>query len=107
MGWANMAAKTLPQLGMLFAIPNGGHRSAIAGAKMKAEGVRRGVPDLCLPVASKGFHGLYIELKTPQKGRLSQEQKAWLATLAGNGYQAIVCHGWEQARDAIVGYLEA
>jgi hypothetical protein len=42
----------------LCAIPNGGNRSPITGAIIKAEGTRAGVADLFLMEAIKGFHGL-------------------------------------------------
>ena len=54
--------------GTIFAIPNGGARNVVTAAKLKAEGVLAGVPDLCVPMARCGFHGLYIELKNGKKG---------------------------------------
>ena len=53
--------------GLIYAIPNGGQRNVIVASKLKAEGVLSGVPDLHIPIAKKGFHGLYIELKEWQK----------------------------------------
>jgi hypothetical protein len=93
-----------PELGMLYAIPNGGDRHPVVAAKMKAEGVRAGVPDYCLPVARGGYHGLYIELKTPT-GYPSREQRAWIAALREQGYRAEVCRGWEAAWDVIREYM--
>lgn len=59
-----------------FAIPNGGHRHIRQASKLKAEGVRRGTPDLCfmLPEGRVGW----LEMKTT-KGRLSSEQKSFCA----------------------------
>lgn len=68
-------------------------------------GCRKGVPDLCLPIPMHGYHGLYIELKTEQ-GRMSDEQKRWLAALNQMGYKAECCMGWEKARDIIAEYME-
>lgn len=34
-----------PELRLLYAVPNGGDRHPIVAAKMRAEGVRAGVPD--------------------------------------------------------------
>lgn len=104
--WAEYAAGRWPELGLLHAIPNGGHRSKITAAMLKAEGVRPGVPDICLPVPRHDWHGLYIELKTP-RGRPSKEQQRWIAALNRQGYRADVCHGWEQARAVIELYLGA
>lgn len=64
----------------LFAIPNGGARNPIVGAKLKAEGVRRGVPDLCLAVpfvpGGDSAYALYMELKVG-KNKLTPEQIAY------------------------------
>jgi hypothetical protein len=61
--WVHWQRRTTPALGLLFAIPNGGARSLRTASRLKAEGVVPGIPDLCLPVARRGFHGLWIELK--------------------------------------------
>ena len=105
--WARMRAATLPQLELLFAIANGGERHQIVAAKLKAEGVKPGAPDLCLPVARGGFHGLYLELKRRGGGRLSPEQKIWLERLQEQGYRATVAYGWDDARQIIESYLGA
>lgn len=89
---------------LLFAIPNGGNRDAVTGAILKAEGVRAGVPDLCLAVPSGQFHGLFIEMKT-QRGRASSSQKEMLSILSAQGYDVSICHGFDDARDKILHYL--
>lgn len=95
-----------PELRLFHAIPNGGHRSRRTAGAMKAEGVRRGVPDYCLPVARGGFHGLYIELKNAT-GRASPEQRQWIADLTEQGYRAVVVRQWEAAWDELRSYLAA
>ena len=92
--------------GLLFAIPNGGKRHPKVAAEMKLEGVRSGVPDLFLPVPAGGHHGLFIEMKRQKGGRVSPEQKQWLEYLRGAGYLAVVCKGFEEAKEAITDYLE-
>ena len=105
--WAEMASATLrPELRLLHHIPNGGSRNKAEAARLKGEGVRSGVPDLCLPVARGGYHGLYIELKRSSGGRVSESQARWLAALTGEGYLAVVCHGWDEARHVIENYLD-
>src|SRR5262245_64718583 len=52
---------------LCFAIPNGGARDVITAGRLKAEGVRAGVPDVCLPVARAGYHGLFLEVKRPDR----------------------------------------
>ena len=68
-------------------------------------GMRKGVPDLCLPVPMHGYHGLFIEMKAAG-GRLSNEQKGWLKALETFGYRAVVCKGWKAARDELEGYMK-
>jgi hypothetical protein len=102
--WAWARLQVFPELEMLFAIPNGGHRKASVAGKLRAEGVKRGVPDICLPVARGGYHGLFIEMKAVD-GRPTADQKNWIAMLNMQGYRATVCKGWEAARDEIVAYL--
>lgn len=106
LAWCGYAKATVPELGLLFAIPNGGRRHIKVAADLKVEGVKAGVPDLFLPVARGEYHGLFIELKTTQ-GRLSAEQKRWLAALTEQGYLAVCCHGWDEARREISGYLRS
>lgn len=96
--------RTWPELALFHAIPNGGHRGKRTAGMLKAEGVRRGVPDYCLPVPRGGHHGLYLELKTTD-GRLSPEQRQWLALLEANGYRAVMCRGWEEAWAVVRDYL--
>ena len=105
--WCRMQLWQHPELELLFHIPNGGSRNKAEAGRFKAEGVKAGVPDLLLPVARGGYHGLFIELKRLDGGRVSTEQKAWMDKLKGQGYQAAVCRGWEEASEALLGYLAA
>jgi len=102
--WAKFESGRVPQLALLFAIPNAGKRSRGAGGKLRAEGMKAGVPDLCLPVAAGKYHGLFIELKA-KGGRPTDEQKTWLRALAAQGYCACICVGWEEAKNTIERYL--
>ena len=102
--WAAMSQGRHPELALLLAIPNGGARHIAVAAKLKAEGVRAGVPDLFLPCPRRGFNGLWIELKT-KTGRLSDSQKWWISELCKQGYFAVMCRGTEEAIEAIREYL--
>lgn len=102
--WAAWASGKYPKLETIYHIPNEGKRSLATGGKLKAEGLKAGFPDIGLPVAKRGYHGLYIEMKS-QKGRLSPEQKEWQNRLTKYGNLSIVCYGFEEARDAILWYL--
>ena len=106
MEWANLEKCKWPELEWLYHVPNGGSRNRAEAVRLKAQGVKPGVPDLCLPVAKGGYHGLYIELKRLKGGRLSQDQAKWLESLSRGGYLATICSGWEQAAQIIQSYLE-
>lgn len=104
--WRDLLAPRCPALGLLYAIPNGGKRDVVTATRLKAEGVTAGVPDLCLPVAREGYHGLYIEMKIPG-GRVSPAQRQWLAALEAEGYMTAVCYSWPEAARVIARYLGA
>jgi len=70
--WADNHTRQFKELAWLFAIPNGGHRSKAQAGKLKAEGVRAGVADLCLPIARRGYNALYIEMKYVNRFRASK-----------------------------------
>jgi hypothetical protein len=72
--------------------------------KLKAEGVKRGVPDYCLPVARGRYNGLYLELKAPG-GRVTVEQNWWIDKLEDQGYAAGVCYGADEAIRILETYL--
>ncbi|HHT0956279.1 VRR-NUC domain-containing protein [Enterobacter kobei] len=88
---------------LLHATPNGGQRSKATAGKMKAEGQKRGYPDLSLDKARGVYHGMRLELKYG-KNRLSEEQKGWLKLLESEGYYCAVAYGHEQAISLFVAY---
>lgn len=90
---------------LYFAIPNGGSRHMLEALNLKRSGVKRGVPDICIPVASQGYHGLYIELKRVKGGKISIEQTQWLDNLSYNGYKATVAYGCDHAQQIISEYF--
>lgn len=94
-----------PELGLLFAVPNGGHRNPVVAARMKAEGVKRGVPDYMLPVPRGPWHGLFVELKRERGGRVSEDQRRMIRLLEEQGYRVVVARGWVEAYEAIMEYL--
>lgn len=104
MRWAGYQQRAHPELALLFAIPNGGLRSKATAAKLKAEGVKAGVPDICLPVAKGEYHGLWIEMKAG-RNKPTAPQVQWHMRLSQQGHRVAVCWGWEAARDVIEEYL--
>lgn len=93
------------QLALLHHIPNGGSRNRAEAVNLKAQGVKSGVPDLCLPVPMKEYHGLYIEMKYG-KNTISDNQDRWLHWLSGLGYFTAVCYSADAAIETIAKYLE-
>lgn len=88
----------------LYAVPNGNARSFSVGKALKAEGVRKGIPDLALDAPRGSFHGLRCEMKIwPNKP--SDEQVAVIAYLERTGYKVAVCWSGEQAISVIKAYL--
>ncbi len=102
--WAFFEAGRLPGVDLLYAIPNGGSRDTREAANLKRQGVKAGVPDLFLPVARGGKHGLYIEMKRREGGRVSDLQKEWIQKLTAQGYECHVCFGFDEAVAAIENY---
>lgn len=104
--WAQYASGKYPELALMHHIPNGGKRGKAEAARFKLQGVKAGVPDIFLPSARGGCHGLYIELKRVKGGRVSAAQEEFIKALRAQGYRVAVCFGMEQAREVIVEYLE-
>jgi len=103
--WSKLAQGKYPELSLLHAIPNGGKRNIREATRLKKEGALSGVSDVFLPVAKGGFHGLYIELKV-KGGKASDNQKWWIAETTKQGYLAVICYGWIEAKGVIEEYLE-
>lgn len=103
--WAAWMTPQLPELAAMIAIPNGGHRHKGTAAKLKAEGVKPGFPDIFLPAAKGKFHGLFIEMKRRKGGRVEPEQAEWHNRLRAAGYRVEVCQGFEAAQAVILDYL--
>jgi len=99
-------------------IPNGGQRTIMAGARLKAEGVVAGYPDIM--VFSKGrtwvkgkvlgiwqqWAGLALELKI-WHNRPSPEQEAIHELLRGQGWRVVVCYGLGEVEQVTREYFNA
>ena len=104
--WAEFSVYKYPELALLFHIANEAKRSQRAGGELIAQGLRKGVPDICLPVPRGGYGALYIELKRQQGGRVSEEQRVWIDALNRAGNKAVICKGFEEAKKQIEEYLK-
>jgi hypothetical protein len=115
--WANHHTGKYPELELLYAIPNGGGRGKpfitksgekrppLLAIRLKEEGLKTGIPDLCLPVARGGYHACYIEMKR-QDGTLSDEQRRVQQLLARNGNYVTTCYNASQAILVLTEYLK-
>ena len=83
----------------IFAIPNGGLRGIASAARLKAEGVSAGVPDLFIPSLK-----MFIEMKITG-GKVSDSQNSWIDYLAGVGYTCCVCYGKEEAMSVFLNII--
>lgn len=95
-------AYPVPELRWLHAIPNGGYRDKVTAGKLKAEGVKRGIPDVFLPLPLNfpppivqimgeplppkriQFCGLYIELKRPETTKAGVRKATIIDQAAGS-----------------------
>jgi hypothetical protein len=94
-----------PELSMLNASLNGVRLPLGLAVKAKRMGMKRGYPDIHLPIARGGYHALYIELKAG-KNKPTPEQWEWIRSLNAEGNYACVCWGVREAVDKIIEYLE-
>lgn len=108
--WRNSVLPQWPDLEWMHAIPNGGKRDAVTANRLKMEGVKPGISDVCLPFPRRGYHSFYIEMKKPKMpgkpaGKESDDQKKFGAFLLLNGSLYKCCWTWEEARDAVEWYM--
>ena len=108
--FATLFQDRIPELTWLFHVPNGEKRDKATAGRLKQLGVKRGVPDLWLPVARYDpalnitRTGLVIELKFG-RNKETQEQRAWLGFLARQGWEVRTCYDWRAAARVLVAYL--
>lgn len=93
--WVDLMAKQDSRYLNIFAIPNGGLRNIVTAAKMKKEGVRKGVPDIAIMFPAQGYHGMFLELKI-KPNKPSKEQEEWIDRLMRSAYFATVCWSTEE-----------
>lgn len=102
--WFNLKHRKLK--GRLFAVPNGGKRDALTGAKLKAEGVVAGVADLILLVPNRFYGALLVEMKT-LTGRQSKSQKDWEQIITSErDYKYVICHSLDDFIREVDDYLK-
>jgi hypothetical protein len=103
--WLDRYTARVPDFAKAFAVPNGGFRHIRTAGRLKAEGVKPGIPDVLILVARCGFLGLMIEMKRPG-GSLSPSQADWQFTFTKDGFKVVLATTWQQAREHICTYFE-
>ena len=99
-GFVNWFRACFPGV-IIFAIPNGGHRSIITAKRLKDEGVLPGVPDLYIPAWK-----IWVEMKRATGGRLSKEQRVMIDYLTLIGHNIIIGKGAHDASRQIMEFVE-
>lgn len=120
----------IPELQWAFHVPNGGHRHIKVAMALKSQGVKRGVPDILIPVPSTRlmdvatyaryihhaalstlpahptlpYVGLALELKVGTN-KQSTDQIEWQKRFQQSGWRAVVCYGWEAAAKESILYF--
>lgn len=102
--WARMMRTQYPTLRLYHHIPNGGLRDKRTAARLIGQGVHSGVPDVFIPAARGGYHGIYIELKTGANSP-TPNQNEFMSGAMAEGYYCAVCYGWPCAAAVIEDYL--
>lgn len=114
MSWANLQKCKYPELNYLHCSLAGIFLPPGLAKKAKASGNKAGVCDLFLPCKSKDmvYSGLYIEMKKPDLKRennefngCSPEQIDYIEFVRKQGFRAVVCYGFTEARQEILNYL--
>lgn len=75
----------------IFAVPNGGKRHIGTARKLKSEGVKSGVWDICIPYRSGQYIGAWIEMKVPGN-KLTDKQLEWGGLMQDTGHLLHVCY---------------
>ena len=99
-----VASGRIPELEYAFHVPNGELRTISTARRLKQMGVKRGVPDVLLPIPRTGFHGLAIELKYG-KNKVTADQARWIDMLRMNSWCVVVAYDWQSAAFETVAYL--
>lgn len=87
-----------------FHPPNGGTRNIIEATKLKAMGVKAGVPDCLIFNKKRGYMGLAIELKV-KYNKPSELQIAFMERLQAEGWRCLVSNSLDEVCDMIDWYF--
>lgn len=75
-----------------------------AAQRAKAEGMVKGAADMLLLVPRGGYGALAIEFKT-KKGRVDDDQKAWLRDFEAAGNKSCICRSVDDFVEIVTLYM--
>ncbi len=102
--WAKRMEKQFPDLKYLHCSLNGVHLTVIQASCAKQQGMLAGVPDLFLPTKRDCYSGIFIEMKFG-KNKPTQAQQDFLEYVTTQGFYAVVCYSWLEAKNVLEEYL--
>jgi hypothetical protein len=103
--WAAINEHRWPCLKLLYGSLMGIHVPIKLLNKAKKAGMKKGKPDISLPVPMGGYCGLWIELKRLGGKNPTKEQVKNLTLLGLVGNAAYACHGSDAAIEVLESYL--
>ena len=88
--WVREISNTDWRYEFIHNIPYGIKATIGLAMKIKAEGLSEGIPDVCVPFPSQGYHVMYLEFKT-RYGRQLKAQKRFqnYCRIVGNKYAIV------------------
>ena len=90
---------------LIFHVANERKTSVRAGSRLKRIGVQPGVHDYIFLVPRGTFHGLTIEMKSPNNTKVTKDQKVFLAGARREGYRSEVCFSCDAAIEVVSDYF--
>ncbi|CAB4203012.1 VRR-NUC domain containing protein [uncultured Caudovirales phage] len=103
--WVSWQEKIDPRFKAIYHIANERKTSWIGGKILKSKGVRSGVPDVCVPIPTKSYPGLYIEFKV-KPNKLTSNQSDYCQLLHAMGYAVRIAWSGEEALGIVKSYLK-
>jgi hypothetical protein len=91
---------------LFWHVPSEGKRTVQFAMRLKAMGLRKGIPDVCLLLPRGGCHGFFCELKKAGEAP-TKDQKELLNSLDRQNYYVIVVNDFETFKQEAQAYLEA
>jgi hypothetical protein len=117
--WVAWKKQEIPALRLLYAVPNGAGlrhtvrvrrggkvvRFSAEANKLRREGLLKGIPDMCWPIARGGFLSLYIEHKR-HDGDLSDDQADMAELLRQEGHKVCLSRSVDESIAIITNYWQ-